>query len=51
MSCAPMVCTGLNEVIGSWKTMPMSPPRSFARRVSFASRASDVDRRFACRAR
>ncbi len=23
-----MVCSGLSEVIGSWKTMPMSPPRT-----------------------
>ena len=27
MICAPTVCTGLKEVIGSWKMRPMSPPR------------------------
>ena len=25
-----MVSTGFSEVIGSWKTMPMSPPRTCA---------------------
>ena len=26
-TCVPMVCTGFSDVIGSWKIMPMSPPR------------------------
>ena len=25
--CRPIVSTGFSEVIGSWNTMPMSPPR------------------------
>ena len=28
--CRPIVSTGFSEVIGSWNTMPMSPPRTFA---------------------
>jgi len=27
MICVPIVCTGDSAVIGSWKTMPISPPR------------------------
>ena len=27
MICAPTVCTGLKDVIGSWNTRPISPPR------------------------
>ena len=26
--CAPMVCTGLNEDIGSWNTMAICSPRT-----------------------
>jgi hypothetical protein len=29
--CAPMVCTGFSEVIGSWKIIAMRPPRSIRR--------------------
>ena len=31
--CRPMVCSGFSAVIGSWKIMPMRPPRSAAHRV------------------
>ncbi len=27
--CRPIVSTGLSEVIGSWNTMPISPPRTW----------------------
>ena len=32
MSCAPTVCTGFSDVIGSWKIMAISPPRISRRR-------------------
>jgi hypothetical protein len=37
ISCAPIECTGLNEVIGSWKTRPISPPRIERISAPFAS--------------
>jgi hypothetical protein len=36
--CRPMLCTGLSEVIGSWNTIAMRPPRS--NRRSLADRPS-----------
>ena len=36
----PTVKTGLSEVIGSWKTKPISPPRT--RRISRAASVQEV---------
>ena len=41
----PTVCTGLNEVIGSWKISAMSPPRtSRISRLSASRRARSLSR-------
>ena len=44
-SCAPMVMTGLRLLIGSWKIIAMSRPRSFSISVSGRSSRSRPARR------
>jgi hypothetical protein len=38
--CEPTVCTGLKELMGSWKTSPMSPPRTCRISGPFAGRVA-----------
>jgi hypothetical protein len=40
----PIVCTGLSALIGSWKIIDASPPRTRNSRSSFSAKRGDVDR-------
>ena len=48
--CRPIVSTGFSEVIGSWNTMPMSPPR-ISRIAASSTGPSGRGRRTASRPR
>ncbi len=44
MIWSPIVCTGLNDVIGSWNTSPISPPRIARISRPFGVELDEVDR-------
>src|SRR5436190_2619764 len=44
-SCQPIFLTGLSDVIGSWKIIPIRRPRTFCRRAPDAPRISSPSKR------